>query len=80
MENVGSLSRVPLQLGDRGVPEGFELQASLSVFLPRVSCRGPHRGPGAQKGWYPAAVLPVVGAGKGPISSETDQTVQRMEW
>lgn len=79
IENMGSLSRVPLQLGDRGVPKGFELPASLSVFLPRVSCHGPHRGPGAQKGWYPAAVLPVVGAGKGPISSETDQTVQRME-
>ena len=65
MENMGSLSCVPLQLGDRGVPEGFELQASLSVFLPRVSCRGPHRGPEAQKGWFPAAVLPVVGGGEG---------------
>lgn len=65
MENVGSLRCMPLQLGDRGVPEGFEHQASISVFLPRVCCHGPHRGPGAWIGWSPAAVLPVVGGGGG---------------
>lgn len=82
MENVGSLRCIPLQLGDHGVSEGFEHQASISVFLPRVSCHGPHRGSGAWIGWYQQ--LPSrwwgVGVGKGPISSETDQTVQRMEW
>ena len=54
-----------MQLGDHGVSEGFEHQASICVFLPRVSCHGPHRGSGAWIDWYPAAVLPVVGCGGG---------------